>query len=218
MKNLVKNNLWTWLLILACLAWSAFIYKQLPDSIATHFDINGDPDRYSSKNVAFLMMPLISFVLVVWIHILIAVSPQKFTAQQSTYSISQIIFATVAFLMSLHVSILYDALYETQTVGAVLPIAMSLLIIFLGNYMGKIERNFWVGFRTPWTIISEENWKQTHRFGGKAYVILGLVSLAASVWIHSMLAPVAALLLASLVGVLYSYIYYTKYEKMDRTN
>lgn len=97
MKNLVKNNLWSFLLIAIGVGWSIFVYKQLPDSIATHFDMNGKPDGFSSKNFAVSMMPLMSFALVLMMHGLMITSPEKFAAKQSSRSIAQLILAIVAF-------------------------------------------------------------------------------------------------------------------------
>lgn len=119
-------------------------------------------------------------------------------------------------MTALHIAILYSAVYHEQIVGPSISISLSLLIVFIGNYMGKIEQNFWVGIRTPWTLASEENWKRTQRFTGHVFVISGLIALAFSIWIHSLVAPMAALILASLLGVIYSYRYYAKYEKVDR--
>ena len=31
----------------------------------------------------------------------------------------------------------------------------SVLFIFIGNYLGKLRRNFWAGIRTPWILASK---------------------------------------------------------------
>jgi uncharacterized membrane protein len=33
-----------------------------------------------------------------------------------------------------------------------LNLAMAVLFIVIGNFMGKMRRNFWMGIRTPWTL------------------------------------------------------------------
>ena len=60
----------------------------------------------------------------------------------------------------------------------------GMLVIFamLGNRLGKVQRNFWMGVRTPWTLVSDTVWIRTHRqaawtFTGGALV--GLVLLLA---------------------------------------
>lgn len=44
--------------------------------------------------------------------------------------------------------------------------AIRLLVAGLGNLMGKVRPNFFVGIRTPWTLTSKRAWLKTHRVGG----------------------------------------------------
>jgi uncharacterized membrane protein len=39
-------------------------------------------------------------------------------------------------------------------------------LILMGNPMGKVRRNFFIGIRTPWTLASERVWYATHRLAG----------------------------------------------------
>jgi uncharacterized membrane protein len=40
----------------------------------------------------------------------------------------------------------------------------------IGNVLGKLRSNFFVGIRTPWTLSSEHVWDQTHRWAGRLFV------------------------------------------------
>lgn len=51
----------------------------------------------------------------------------------------------------------------------------GLCLLLVGNVMGKLRPNARVGIRTPWTLANTRVWEQTHRFGGKAFVLAGLV-------------------------------------------
>jgi uncharacterized membrane protein len=58
-----------------------------------------------------------------------------------------------------------------------LPIIQSfamLLLAFLGNYMATLKPNWFIGFRTPWTLEYEKVWRKTHRFGAKIWVAGGI--------------------------------------------
>jgi uncharacterized membrane protein len=48
-------------------------------------------------------------------------------------------------------------------------------------YMGKVERNWWVGLRTPWTLANDEVWLRSNRFGGRLMIVGGLVLIAGGV-------------------------------------
>ena len=41
-----------------------FLWNQLPDSVATHFGLNNQPDGYSSKAFAVFGLPLIQKILI----------------------------------------------------------------------------------------------------------------------------------------------------------
>jgi len=45
----------------------------------------------------------------------------------------------------------------------------------LGNFLGKVTKNFFAGIRTPWTLAIDEVWLRTHRLGGKLFVLAGAV-------------------------------------------
>jgi uncharacterized membrane protein len=52
--------------------------------------------------------------------------------------------------------------------------------LVLGNFMGKIRPNWFVGIRTPWTLSSKLSWNKTHRAGGWTFIVVGLVAIAAA--------------------------------------
>ena len=45
----------------------------------------------------------------------------------------------------------------------------------LGNVMTRVRPNWIFGIRTPWTLSSERSWRETHRVGGYAFALTGLV-------------------------------------------
>jgi uncharacterized membrane protein len=89
---------------------------------------------------------------------------------------------------------------------AILP-AMSLLFIFIGVMMGRAERNFFIGIRTPWTLSSDTVWARTHSLGGKLFIGAGIFSLLAipmgenGFWLLLILVAIAAI-----VPIVYSYL------------
>lgn len=49
------------------------------------------------------------------------------------------------------------------------------LLIGLGNLLPRLPRNFFVGIRTPWTLVSERIWRRTHQVGGVWMMGTGIV-------------------------------------------
>jgi uncharacterized membrane protein len=65
-----------------------------------------------------------------------------------------------------------------------------------------------MGIRTPWTLSDEEVWKQTHRIGGRVFVIAGLILIGAGLILPGIFAiavMVVVLFPASLIPIVYSY-------------
>jgi uncharacterized membrane protein len=44
----------------------------------------------------------------------------------------------------------------------------------MGNVLGKVRRNFYVGVRTPWTLASDAVWEGTHRLAAWLFVVAGV--------------------------------------------
>lgn len=104
-----------------------------------------------------------------------------------------------------------------MNVSFVINLAVSVLFIFIGNYLGKLQRNFWAGIRTPWTLASDIVWERTHRLGGWLFVgagVLGIITAfipALRIW-----GVLGLVLLVSVVLVVYSYIVYRQVEASGR--
>ena len=69
---------------------------------------------------------------------------------------------------------LFNLGYNVQ-IQYVIPTLIGILMIILGNYMGKLKPNWFVGIKTPWTLSSENIWNKTHRMGGYAFILFGIL-------------------------------------------
>ncbi len=89
-----------------------------------------------------------------------------------------------------------------------LPFVLGAFFILIGNLLGKIRPNWFLGICTPWTLSSKRAWTKTHRLGGWLFIACGLVfmvnGLVRAPW--SSYAAVAALLCTRCVVAVYSYL------------
>ena len=99
-----------------------------------------------------------------------------------------------------------------------MPIGVGLLLVFLGNYLTRVEPNWFVGIRTPWTLSSDTVWRKTHRTSGGLLVIWGLLLVAVAFLPRSAFLPllVAAIVIAVVIPIVQSYILW-KREQHDRS-
>ena len=91
--------------------------------------------------------------------------------------------------------------------GLLMPLAVGLLLCVLGNVMGKIRPNWFVGVRTPWTLSSRDSWNKTHRLAGRLFVVLGSRGGRVRPRAKHLIALVVAWSVATLLWVvIYSYV------------
>lgn len=97
-------------------------------------------------------------------------------------------------------------------VGRAIVGGICLIFALLGNVMGKVRRNFYIGIRTPWALANERVWNATHRFAVKTFVAIGAIGLFMTLlgfwgW------PVFILLMIGGVApVAYSLVFYKQLE------
>lgn len=209
---------WFGLVIAAvAVALSIWAYPSLPPTVATHWSLRGTPDGFSSRLVAVFIGP----VLIVGITLLFNVLP-KFDPRRDNYAkfISTYwLFgnAVIAFMLIIHGIVIATGLGYTVRVDRLMPLFIGLLLVVIGNYLTRVEPNWFVGIRTPWTLSSDTVWRKTHRTGGGLMVLGGLIVATAAFLPHSALLPllIAALIVAAVVPVVLSYVLW-KRERHDR--
>jgi uncharacterized membrane protein len=78
----------------------------------------------------------------------------------------------------------------------------------MGNYMGKLRKNFFAGIRTPWTLANDEVWERTHRMAGWVFMLAGLVTVIAAFAGAPLMVAIYVLVGAALIPAIYSYVIY----------
>jgi uncharacterized membrane protein len=90
---------------------------------------------------------------------------------------------------------------------------MAFFLLIAGNVFGKTERNFFLGIRTPWSIVSAANWRITHRLAGRMMVSGGLVLLLSTTFYSNLAITVVLCVSTLLIPAIYSFIFYLNTEK-----
>ncbi len=206
-------------LVIAALAVgvSIWAYPQLPPTIATHWNVGGTADGFSSRATAVLIMPLVIIGLTGLFNVLPKLDPRRANYAKFIDTYWLIANAVILFILIGHGMIIATGLGYPVKVDRFMPIGIGLLFIVLGNYLTRVEPNWFIGIRTPWTLSSDTVWRKTHRTGGWLMVVGGFV-LAASVFLpQGAFLPllIAAILILAVIPVVQSYILW-KWEQHDR--
>jgi len=214
-KPTVKTEFFPLALLVLTLAASVFFYNNLPERVATHWNFAGEVDGWGSGKAQAIAIPLMAVGMYLLFLLLPFLDPKKERYEQ--FSKIYHIFKTIilAMMVILYFVIGLNGLGYNLPVGVITPGLIGLLFIILGNYMGKIKMNWFMGIRTPWTLSSEEVWNKTHRFGGKMFILGGLLMIAEIFLPVSLKLPIFIIMIATLtLGTIgYSYLVYLKERK-----
>jgi uncharacterized membrane protein len=187
-------------------------YPHLPATVPTHWDIHNQPNGYSPKSIIFIFGPgLMSFFLLLT-YALPWLSPKQFEVDTFRDTYLYIMLLIITLLAYTYGIVLWAGMGHAVNIGRAIIGGISLLFALLGNVMGKIRRNFYVGVRTPWALANERVWNATHRFAAKVFVIAGLTGLALTFFDVNGWLPMLPLMAAGLVPVIYSLVIYKQME------
>ena len=207
MKN-KKTLVITSLICLLPIIVGALVYKRLPEMIATHFDLNGNPDGWSSRAFAVFGLPAILLAVNLLLPFVLRADPKHENMSGALVNITIWTIPVLSLVCSgltLGRALGYDVRIER-----VLPVFMGVLFILIGNYLPKTKQSYTMGIKLPWTLASEENWNRTHRLAGFLWVLGGVFFIVMSFIGWSVPAFVIPLSVMVLVPMVYSYLLYRK--------
>ena len=204
-KNL-KLIIITTVISLLPMAVGLILWDKLPDTIATHFGLNGEADGWSSKATAVFFIPLFITALHLVCAFATSLDPKNKNIDGKPFTLVLWITPTLSVLVCTLTYLI--ALGYNVSMNIVMPLFMSVLFIIIGNYLPKCKPNYTIGIKIMWTLNDEENWNKTHRFAGKLWVVCGIVTGVVSLFIPWFFFVTIAVMVFA--PVIYSYILYRK--------
>jgi uncharacterized membrane protein len=200
------------LLIAVALAATALAYPHLPSSIPIHWNLRFQPDGYGSPAQLYLLGPGLMSAMLLLTWLLPLLSPKNFEIGRFRATYNQLMLIAFCFFAYLFVAVLWAALGHSLDMGRTIMGGLCLFWVFMGNLMGKVRRNFYAGFRTPWALASERVWNATHRFGAKTMAAGGVIGLALALP-GLLLYAAVVLALSMLAPAIYSFTYSKQLER-----
>ena len=188
----------------------------MPETVPTHWGVDGTADGWSDKGSTIFMgvgMPLLMLALLFAVPHLDprGESFNRFKGIYQGFSAAFTVFMVVMAWITPLTALGALPTADGPTVNVVAFGFLRLLLVGLGVAMLHIEPNYTFGVRLPWTLADPENWRRTHRFAGPVFVVMGVATVASALF--SSTAPeltLVAMLVARLGGValvaLYSFL------------
>jgi uncharacterized membrane protein len=223
--NNVKTLLLQFVVALSPIACFFIIKDKLPEALQMHFNASMVADRMGNKSeflnglFIFLGISILTSALMLNIS---KIDPKKRLDDNSPI-LKKLSWALVLFMAIFAFAIQYIAItYKEGQANDVnlkmIPIAISLLFVVIGNLLNSIKANYFIGFRTPWALESEDNWRKTNALGSKTLFGAGLLMLLLVLVLpakHAASILLPTVLIAAFIPVAYSYWYFKKMKDQN---
>jgi uncharacterized membrane protein len=170
MKLNLKKELIVWVGLAIPVVYLLLMWDKIPMNLPTHFDIHGQVNGYSSK----YLVPVISIGIYILFLIIPLIDPRKANYKIFEGSYFVLRMAVVLLLCLINLLTMINSIYHNINLGMLVFMIIFILIAVMGNYLGNIRHNYFIGIRVPWTLNNEEIWTRTHRMAGKLWVAGGL--------------------------------------------
>ena len=170
-----------WLLLLAAGLIAAVVWPVAPAQLPLHWNAFGEIDRYGNRLEGVLLLPALALGVYLLLLVLPRLDPGRANYAQFAGAYAAIRFAALALLI-LYYGWPLVSLVDGAGEPATPPVALlGIFLVVIGNFLGKLRPNWFVGIRTPWTLSSKRAWSKTHRLGGWLCIAVGAVVLVVGV-------------------------------------
>lgn len=189
---------------------AAYAWGKLPEDarIATHWNIRGEADGFSSKTAGLLILPGIGAVLTPFLILVFRLDPRQQHIAQSGVFLNVVVGSMMALFCALQAAVVLTALGVAVPMGQVVISLVGGMLLAMGAFMGRVKSNFVAGVRTPWTLSSELSWRKSNVLAGWLFAGTGGGSVLAAWLVSPAVATVfliVAMMLSTVVVVVYSY-------------
>ena len=201
-----------WILMLLPFVYLSTIWTELPARIPTHFDLGGNPNGWSDKNGLIYLLASLGIGTYLVMLLIPRFDPRKKIQQMGEKYYSLRVLMTI-FMTLISVYILYSGNGNKINPNLLIGLIGAFYAVF-GNYLQTVKPNYFIGFRTPWTLENEQTWKRTHRLAGRMWMLGGLFIVITSFTLNNNVALgvifATITLIIVIVPVIYSYMEFKK--------
>ena len=208
--QLLKREWLQALILIAPFVVIPFVWNSLPDYIPTHWNMRGHVNGYMGKFWGTFLLPLMNIVLALLPIFLPKIDPKKQIG--SSMRVIRILRLTISgFLLILFMLTIEISLGKEIDMSLITNLGLPVLILVIGNYLPTVRPNYFIGVRVPWTLEDPENWRMTHKFTGKLYVISSVLVIPCMLLLPNYVKHyffLTYLVIIVFPPMLYSYLFY----------
>lgn len=230
----MKNKI-LWFITMIPMIITLSVIKFIPDKVPMHSDLMGNIDRWGSKYENFIF-PVIIIVLTLFWQCFLKYYNKKATntgddkEKQEALSNSKVIYVVavgMAIMFGImHCFFLYSGFIEATNnmtttaidINQVMSIMLGIFFIVIGYFMPRCKPNSVVGLRTTWSMENEKTWEDSNRFGGRVFIVCGILTIIEGIFIEGFMSTVimlVILIIGAIISVVYTFKSYKKYVNIN---
>lgn len=175
MKEYRKLIIATTLITLLPILLGLILWNRLPDTVAVHWGADGQADGWAGKAYAVFGLPCLLAAIHLFAVLFTLNDPRRKNINKKPL---MLVFWLIPVLSLVTNGIVYlTAMGADIDVFVICFVLIGIIFIVFGNYMPKLQQNYTVGIKMPWTLNSTENWNRTHRLGGRLFIVGGILMI-----------------------------------------
>jgi len=172
---------------------TAVLYPVLPGVLDTHWGATGEVNGRMGKFWGAFILPIILLGVYFLFQLIPKLDPLGYNILGFEEQYLQFQFVLYSFMFLVQAHILAWNLGYKMSPNMVVPFGVGALFYFIGHILPQTRRNWFFGFRTPWTLSSDIVWEKTNSLAGRVFKVLGVIVLfsvfAPTYMVYFVLAP-----------------------------
>jgi len=204
------------IIIILAVAISAYYFNGLlPDTVVTHWNVEGVADGWGDKNILVVFIPFLTIGLYILFRFLPRLDPKKenyikFDSAYHAFKLLIIAFMAVIYFVSVYVNLGYDL-----SISNIVTWLVGGLFIIIGFLIKNVKQNWFMGIRTPWTLSNEDVWRKTHLMAQKVFIVGGILFLFIPYVSASFVPVIFIFVIIMIIGLSFGYSYWL-YRKLEK--
>jgi len=211
-----KKEVWSLLVIALMFCIAIYFNTVIPDDKAmiVHWNEMGEPDGYGTKFMGLFFFPIITLIL----YLIFCYIPRMAVYQRNiTHFKTHYIGFKLAFnlyMLFIYITMLLPNIGVFVDITFLVVFGLATLIFYVGYVLQFTELNYFIGFRTPWTLVSPSVWDKTNHLASIVFRILAFFIFFSIFFKQYFIVSIIVPLIVAVV-FLFTYSYY-EYNRQVR--
>lgn len=192
------------------IAW-LLIWNRLPNHIQLPLNLGDGVELFTNKILVIIVLNIPLLIFYGFVVLVTSADDKDVRENGDNFFIANLIVPVISIFMN---GITMNYAMNKEETMFYINVFISFAFIIAGYYISKKTPDSKGGFKFKWALASKENWKKTHEFGSKVWIVLGLLCLINSFCrLLSIEYEIPLLgLISNIFPAIYSYVYHRKYE------